>query len=367
MADEGTLGRAASVASQVLLPLTEGVSDPEALRDLLDDLGWEIPDSVRDLGLDPAHVDAVAAAFEAVLELGDEVPDDETVLAAYAALAGRVAVLAQDVHDLRHTIEGRVDAAFLAASGMAAELPRRLADYLVVTWLAQRIEPLMQALVVLGVIEQRPVPENKKTFTSKPTRQIVHLDRLRTLVTDPAGLFRDVYGWGRADAQLAVLIDRLAELGQSIGIPLELEMPPLELEAALSPPSTVVDEGEATQPQLRLPLVRTELGDATAELGLSLYPIPAESAGGPPGLALGVFGSSELTEEIALDRFAFWLLKLQATLDMNVGVMLVARPGQPLRLVVDPLGSATQVVGEITAGVRRDAPPGEEIALLDAG
>ena len=44
--------------------------------------------------------------------------------------------------------------------------------------------------------------------------------------------------------------------------------------------------------------------------------------------------------------------------------MVVARPGQPLRLVADPLGSATTVSGAVIATVRRDAEPGEELVLL---
>src|SRR5439155_25875359 len=210
-------------------------------------------------------------------------PDDETVLAAYGTLAGAVAVLAQDVHDLHDAISARLDAAFLAASSMATELPRRLFDYLVVTWLSDRIEPLLQALVVTGFVVLRELPRDPATFTSKHARRIVHVDRLRTLVTDPAALFREVYGWGSADAQLGVLLDRLAELGYSIGVPVELDMPVVDMEAALSPPGTAVDEGVAEQPQLRLPLLRTQMDGASAELGLSLYPIPPESAGGPPG------------------------------------------------------------------------------------
>jgi hypothetical protein len=369
MADDGTLERLTRVASQALLPLGNSLAGPTEMIDLLDDLGWEVPDSVTDLGglgLDPAHVDAVADGLEAVLNLRDGTPSDQVVLDAYGRLLAAVAVLAQDIHDLRDSIAGRLDAAFVAASGIAEQLPKRLFDHLVVTWLEERNEPLLRAGLLVGVIELEVVDAAPATFTSQHLRRTIRLDRLRLLVEDPGRLPRDVYGWGTPEAELDVLIDRVAELGFSLGVDVELAVPPIEQDVLLSPPGTVLDERVAEQPEARLPLVRrrNRAGTAGAELGVSLYPAAPEAAGGPPGLALGLFGTGSISEEIPLDQLAFWLLKLEATLDLRLGVMVVARPGRPLRLLVDPLGAATRPAGGVTATLRRDAAPDEEVVLL---
>ena len=215
------------------MPLGEALSSPDALADLLDDLGWEVHDLVPNIGLDPAHVDDLADAFEGVIDLHDGSPDDDTVVDAYARLVAAVAVLAEDIHDVRDMLADRLDAAFLTASGMADALPRRLFDHLAISWLAERNEPLYQAAVLIGVFELVDVPGDPATFTSQHVRKTIRLDRLRALFDDPAAVFRDVYGWGTPAADLALLLDRLGELGFSLGLDLELVIPPIEQDIAL--------------------------------------------------------------------------------------------------------------------------------------
>jgi len=352
------------VGSAVLLPLTEALDDPDTLQDFVAELGWELPASATAIGLDPAHVGAVVTAFEDVVALGDTVPDDATVAARYAVLLGALAVLAQDVYDLRTSIAAHLDAAFLNASQIAQQLPKRLFDYLLMEYVREANEPVYQALVVAGIFETTDVPRGPATFTSEHVQRTVHYDRARTLLTDPKDLFHDVYGWGDAAARLDLLIDRLYELGDSLGVPVALRYPLLEAELALNSPGTVVLDGEATQPELDLPLLATRVGGASAELGLSLFILHPETATGPPGLALGPYAAGELEESIAIDRFARWLLRLAATLDLKFGIAVVARPGQPLRIVVDPAGAASQESGSAVVELRRDSDPDEELPLV---
>ena len=343
-----------------MLPLGEALSSPDALADLLDDLGWEVQDLVPNIGLDPAHVDDLADALEGVIDLRDGSPDDGTALSADATRGWwrRWRCSPQDIHDVRDMLADRLDAAFLTASEMVEALPRRLFDHLVDQWLAERNEPLYQAAVLLGVVRtgRRSRATRRRSPPSTCARRSVSIDCARSF-DDPAAVFRDVYGWGTPQADLALLLDRLGEFGFSLGLDLELVIPPIEQDTALAPGAIVDDDSIATQPELRLPLVRPTTAVAgapvSAEFGLSLYPSLPEAAGGAPGLALGLFGTGSITEEIALDAQACWLLALEAVLDLDLGVMVVARPGQPLRLVADPLGSATTAVRR---GDRNGAP-----------
>jgi len=256
------------VGSAVLLPLTEALDDPDTLQDFVAELGWELPASATAIGLDPAHVGAVVTAFEDVVALGDTVPDDATVAARYAVLLGALAVLGQDVYDLRTSIAAHLDAAFLNASQIAQQLPKRLFDYLLMEYVREANEPVYQALVVAGIFETTDVPRGPATFTSEHVQRTVHYDRARTLLTDPKDLFQDVYGWGDAAARLDLLIDRLYELGDSLGVPVALRYPLLEAELALNSPGTVVLDGEATQPELDLPLLATRVGGHIAFVGV---------------------------------------------------------------------------------------------------
>jgi hypothetical protein len=364
MGDEGTLEQAARLGSAALLPLNGALGDPDSLQAFLAELGWVVPSNVSAIGLDPARLDAVAAALDNVLSLRDEEPDDATVAAAYLELVGRFALLAQEVYDLRGSVANHVDHAFLAASGMAEALPKRLFDYLAIGFVRERIEPVYSALLLLGIFESVEIPRNPATFTSEHTRLTIRLDRLRKLVTDPSGLFRDVYAWGTPAADLPLLLDRLRELGESLGFALSLVFPPLEKEQALSPPGTVVEEGEVTQPELRLPFFQSSATGAFAELGLSVFPVPPEAPGATPGLALGPYASGSLDEWIPLDRFARWLLRMVADLDVHLGLAFVARPGQPLRVLTDLLGSPSEATGAMVVEVHRDADADEEIEIV---
>ncbi len=350
----------------MLLPLNEALEDPGTLQEFLAELGWEVPATVSAIGIDPGHIADVANALIDVIDMWDAAvpPDDTTIVTTYGALIAALAVLAQDVYDLRNTIGPNVGTAFANASSIAQQLPKRLFDYLVIEYLLDRAEPVCRAFMALGVFELTEMARDQPTFRSEHVRRTIRLDRLKKLVTDPAGLFVEVYGWGTPAADLNLLLARLYDFGDSIGLPVALSDPPLEKEKAVSPPGTVLEEGESQQHALDLTLFQTSVGGASAELGLSLFPIPPEASGGAPGLALGPFANGSLTEWFTLDRYALWLLKLSATLDVDIGIEVIARPGKPPTILFDPFGAATQVSGSVIAEIRRDAPPNEEIVIL---
>src|SRR5439155_4323899 len=136
---------------------------------------------------------------------------------------------------------------------------RRVADYLLVEFAHATLEPAYWALVIAGVFELQPYPANAATFQSEHVRRVVHYHRLKKLVTDPAGLFTDVYGWGTPGADLHLLLERSMELAHSLGVPAHFVYPSGAKEAAMKAPAVVPVEGEATDAELRLPVYSIDL------------------------------------------------------------------------------------------------------------
>jgi hypothetical protein len=364
MADD-TLARVGNAAAGALLGMVEPIASTEGAVAFLAELGWDVPAAFGGLGVDPADVDDVVDAFIDVVESRDAGADESTMALKYVQLLAAVAVLAEDLANLRTSVVG-LDAAFLAASGFAQELARRAADYLIVEFTHTTSEPTYWALVIAGVYELQPYPVDAATFQSEHVRRVVHYDRLKKLVTDPLGLFTEVYGWGSVDAKLHLLLERSIELAHSLDLPAYFVYPSVAKEAAVKAPAVVPTDGEATDPDLRLPVYSVDLDGIHAEIGFALGTI-SDPVGSPPGLSVSPFLSGSATTDVALNKAGTWLLRLAADLDLTLGLAAVLRPAQPLKLVADFTGGGTEVTGSVAAEIRRESGGDAPVPLITIG
>jgi hypothetical protein len=222
----------------------------------------------------------------------------------------------------------------------------------------------LSVLIVLGIVELTEIPRDDPTFTSQHIRHTIRFERLSGLMSDPTGLFEEVYGWGNPAANLTLLLERLYELALVIGLPASLVYPVFEKEVNLSAPATIPDEGEAENLELRIPIVGTGDDETAAEAGVTLMPVPPPVPGGAPGLALCPYATGTLSESIPLDSRALWILTIQGGLDLVVGIGLIFRPGETLKVLTDILGTSTSASGQLSADLRRQALPDERIVLI---
>jgi hypothetical protein len=357
----GTLELLTDQATAALAGVGGNVTDPRRLKHLLAELGWDVSDTVTDIGIDTTLIDAVFTTLSDVRDLDLESDELEDILATYGLAATAAGALAVNIATVADDITDHLGAGF---TGIEGEFAKRLIDFLLVEQVRQAAPPVYWALVGLGIFELKaPQDEQNQPHRSDRERRIVHFERIPKLFTNPVGLFEDVYGWGKPNSDLDLLIERLFYLMLSLGAPAALQYPPLEREKSLAAPVTIDETGEETHPELRVPLLHGDLPGVTAEAGVGLLVVPPP-AGGSQGLAMTPYAAGTLATDIPLDAKQRWILGLSADVDVTLGVGAVVRPGQGVRVIMDLLGPGTAGRATVKAALSRRAERDGRMMLL---
>lgn len=311
-----------------------------AIVALVEQLGWTLP-SV------PPALTALTAAAEAVadsstkLELSLSVQSSGgtvgiDIAATYVELAANVAALLKAIADLPSQLQAQLPAGFVAATNLPNEFGRRLLDLCLYEAMARGTRRMTQILQVAGIVEVVKEPANSAAFQPAYLRRTIHWDRFGRLLGDPAGLMKDVYGWGAATFDGEDLLDALLDLSFSLAGPAELDWPTPERVQAATGALPPIDH--VGPPHLVIPLVDAD----PVHVGVSVLPVVA---GGAPGVALAAWAHGGLPTSIPLTDLLTLQLDEPAALDAGVSVTL--RPG------VAPqarLGLEGPSAGDVTAG-----------------
>ncbi|MFH8795992.1 DUF6603 domain-containing protein [Streptomyces sp. NPDC017941] len=339
MAAAGTVELVAREIARALSPLAQHL---EATRrdDFFEELGFWLPG-----GFAPAAEAAGRIALQAgglpaiVARLSDAIRDDKPVLIVQegAALLGAL----QGVLSAISALEPALDAAVTGSGGLTdaqrarlrtevEQLPKRLLDHSLIAYLEGRSGAVVEALTLIGIIEDLPPTIDPQDPTVLPVRRrILHFDRLLTLFTDPGELLREVFDFGSTafdgSKLFRVVAEHLIKHGRTFHYTGPPEAPP------------------GTPPTLDLYLAR-----------LSVLQ-------GPSGPALSgvldVLAGEKLTRTVALGPLWTFRLDAEARLSPGVEARLVPpfsvelRPGAPLFL-------------SASAGLKAERADGRPMLLL---
>ena len=362
----GTIDRAGELLARAVRAL-EGVGgDVRAAGQLLALLGWSLPPGVADLGLTQLDVSALVAKIEALSELrSNENASD-------ADLAAAVAELVLDLdHALQHlqTLPAVFHATpeYLNATHIKDEFFTRLGDLLVIHLVGSAQPPLVPLGVLLGIFELTLKPADPSIFQVEHVRQVVRWDRLHPLVTDPAGLMRDVYGWGTPTFQASALLVNLGRLTEHFSDEVRLRHLPREAEERLA--GHALPEADADPSAQLLASLAKGLGVGTHDVGLALYPLRASSTGASDaGLGLSPYAFGTTDTSFALSETVS--LELAVSAEVTGGMALLLRPGAKPRLlagVVNPdAAPAASPTASFALTLRDSAASGERHTLFSA-
>ncbi|WP_116071124.1 DUF6603 domain-containing protein [Asanoa ferruginea] len=321
------------LAVDFIAPLAEATTSPAAEARLLRALGFAPPDGFTLLsGLAPAVEGLVGAAIDLV---GTDPDADESewlgkFAAVTAALVEAVVAAQQFAAGLP---AGTLNSPFVTGSNVLDELPARLANHLVVSFLERRLPAAYAILVVTGIIEvalEAPTGPYVTAFT----RRTMRWDRIPTVLSDPLGALRERYAWAApSGVDVDLLVRDLRLLMAGFGLRAELLSVDKRARAAIDlalagngrvpvAPDTLV---------LRAPLLPLE----PSPLGLEVYPV-VDQAGTADGFGVAAY----------LDANATIVFELSPTLRAELtvggytsGFGVVLRRGQDPRLTTPMLGT----------------------------
>ncbi|WHZ20940.1 MAG: Beta-galactosidase [Nitrospira sp.] len=234
----GSLEQLAGELARVFEPLVLR-AETGTLDDLLPWLGLRVfeiePDTT---GLTDALTATVSAAAELdslINDLAQAVTQDDRV-----AIASTAAALLQQLRTTLQDIEGMARALHMLSNATALSpqhktelaafaqvFPERLLHRLVADYLEIRFPQVALLLLGIGAIEVVDEPGLPTGSLQGPyVRKTLHLNRLLRLFIDPAGLLREVYGWGAPSFDGLTLFRMLQRLlSEKFGIPAEILHP----------------------------------------------------------------------------------------------------------------------------------------------
>jgi len=267
MADPGTLELVGRHLTNALQPLTAAVSDTERFKQLLYRLGWNataLPPAYAALG---TAVSNAAAKLEA---LGDPPTINQildlltAVKAAFDAIKG-ISVAPPGVN----------------AGAFLAEIGDRLFELLLTDHLSAELPAAFSLLQALNVID---IQSNAST-PGRPSfiRTQFRWERISKIISEPAKLPSETFGWGTPNLRVDRIVDVLSRLFYALGFP-----------ARVTPPSprllnAYLDRGHLpalpSPPSLIVPFYFVEIAGRQLQAALALRAQPA-TKGGLPGIIL---------------------------------------------------------------------------------
>ena len=358
----GSVERTSENFAGVVAALAQVSGDVEAARQLLALLGWSLPPGIDDIGLTELDLQTLLLRIDELAQLRSVEDSSDVELA--AATAGVIGALAEALDGLENVANDlRATPDYLAATGIVDAFFPRLADLLVIMLVGSVAPVAIQIGILLGLIELRLEDADPATFQVKHVRQIVRWDRFGDTLSDPAGIVREVYGWGTPAFDGDALVTNLARVLEHFTTDVRLRPLPLPAEERLT--GTAIPAGAAPGTQLFASLAKG-LGADAYDIGATLYPLRAGPGGNDGGLGLSPYAFGTTAASVALSETLS--VVHSASADLEGGLALILRAGREPALLTGVLGapSGGSPTAAFAVTLRHAAREGERLELFSA-
>lgn len=229
----GTLELLGQELSKALHPLKERLTAGE-IRTLLAELGLQFPATLE---AQAGFINALTTVAESAAglaplaaDLAEAIENDDTgaMIQKTLQIIDVLRVLLPALDTIGTTLNA-LSGSFpeippAEVSAFAAELPRKLLDFILVTYLEGYYSTVLQFLSLFGITELVDEPGDPADETKPPhTRRTLRLERIGELFSSPDTLLRTLYGWGDPSFDGRVLLERLHGLLTSVSIPVSFD------------------------------------------------------------------------------------------------------------------------------------------------
>uniref|UniRef100_A0AAU2JY91 DUF6603 domain-containing protein n=1 Tax=Streptomyces sp. NBC_00049 TaxID=2903617 RepID=A0AAU2JY91_9ACTN len=373
----GTLELLAREIARALESLGHRLADGKGEGYLLD-LGFCLPGGLGPArgALSTAAVQAggLASAISSLTEAIDsDVParivrEGADLLAVVSQVLGAVTAMGDALDQAVAGAPGLSDAQRARLRAEALKMPGRLLDDAVISYLEDKSLGTVELLGLLGVIDTSVSGADPADPTVLPTRyRVLRLDRLLSLITDPAGYLAEVFDFGNPGFNGAKLLRRIAGWledhdleflysdqpeGSDVPEALDAFLVRLDVDRTTSPPTLAARMGVSAQGE----------ETRTVSLGKTWKLLLGAKAGFEPGLEGRI--SPPLSLEV---RAGAAPLHLEATARLEA----VRDDGKPMLLIGQAGGSRVEIgrfalgVGLLADAVAGGAVTVEPTALLE--
>lgn len=340
-----TLETIAEYIAKALLPLLEALEVDDDILGLVEELGYVLPSVPPSLkNLQSASEDTLSTLNlleEAQEALVDGEGSEENLLIAFGALALNVTILVMAIHDLDDQLRTELPSDFVSATNIADDFEERLLNRALSEAITDTLPLLHAILFLLGVVDVVFHEEDVSKHQPEFELYQIYWERFLQALTDPAALFRDVYGWGSPELDVERLFEAIEGISfQLLTVP-EVDYPDNDFIAAVAP-GVIIPAEEGPEPQLLVPILDSDLID----FSILVYPLPTASASEAQGLAITLVADGTVSETIPLAQNLSLLI--ESSINLNSGLALALRPDQPIAVMSNVLDAGT--VSQIVTG-----------------
>ena len=319
------LGPIAAGVLDMFAPLDRALRDPNALRLLLYNLGWEAEIEAALLSTEPYSTlaadvaDLIADGSTFVADLTDDDGDNDAAFEALIGIIGSLQSLVAGLGDL----DDADPPPGITDPGFWAELALDLPEYLIVRYL-ERHQALLYGLLRLGgVIEDDSDALAGANGRAPYVRRRIVWDNLAGLIGGPADHLQGLYHWGdQRPFDHARLLDELARFAGIAGVRFER----LTLRRTIVEDFYGGDPPPADVRETALPILSTRAGGTLTEQGALIAPVPRT-----PGAAIdGLYVTNLSWGQASADPVQLapgWTLTVTGSLDATGLVGAHLRPG----------------------------------------
>ena len=167
-----TIAAVTAALGSMLASLEPYLGRTSGPRDLLAELGWDLPSDLDDVGLAALDVSDVVSKLTSVNLAIDANVGSVELDASYAELIVAVGAFISKLDNFGAGITAPPD--FLAKTNIVAEFTPRLIDYLVTHFLLEKVPFLPQLAMVFGIFEFEQLETDATIFQTRHLRCQVH-------------------------------------------------------------------------------------------------------------------------------------------------------------------------------------------------
>jgi hypothetical protein len=338
----GTLELLVRELAQAIKPLEDKLASGDPIA-FIEELGVRLPATVAadaQLGSALGSTASTAGALEPAIEAlvaAIAAEDPVKIISAGEALIAKLGGVLSGLAAINSSLTaalggagGLTQAQRTELENFAAELPRKLLDYMLVEYLRAKGPTIMPTLSILGIVDDLHTPSDPSNPVAVPAiARAVHLDRLVNGLLNPTAYLEDAFALGSHSFDGLLLFTRVQQYLTEMDLPVDVIVAPGQpaiLEAYL--------------------------------LRLSVDPLAD-----PPALTLRLRFSATEDFQQTYPLGSLWNLELSAKARFDAGLEGKVTP--PLDIALSPPTGTVSV--EVEIGMLASNPGGTVVLFAEAG
>ncbi|QNU68626.1 hypothetical protein EHE19_009620 [Ruminiclostridium herbifermentans] len=317
---------------KVLLPLLH-IDSKYSANKLINKLGY-VFDEAEEIG---SSFSSIASNVEKLPQAATEAIQASSTadkIVKIAFLAEKVTEIVKNILSLKESILRVYSNAVKNTEtllNIAEELPRRLLDYLLCTYLSSNHTKLYSILNLVGITTT--VEENYISLTGEKTSEKVKISRVSwqyvsMVFSDPAAIIRQEYNWKQGEnIYFQLLFERVLQIMRAYLLPGGIYTQDKQITASLTGMQT-----DELVKELRIPLLQAgNWPDTYSEAGISISPIVKNSISDGMAILPYIFGEVQAKSDIS-DSLQ---LELNANGGLDNGLGIILRPACNIEFISD--------------------------------